>query len=270
MFYDPMIAKLVTWGETRDEAADLQIAALDAFEIEGLGHNIDFVSAIMQHPRFRAGELTTGFIAEEYPEGFAGAPADEERLRVIAAIAGAWRSPKWGTRGGLRGSSTGRRRSLRDWIVRLDGHDFRVTLGDGHAMVDQHRIEGTCDWMPECGRPPPAGTARRSGSWSSGRGSTGGSPPTAARSARAPCPPGSRRSPRGCRRKVPPDLSRLLLSPMPGAARAAARARGRHGRARPAAGDGRGDEDGEHPARAARGTVKAVTATEGMTLAAMR
>jgi propionyl-CoA carboxylase alpha chain len=70
MFYDPMIAKLITWGETRDEAADKQIAALDRFEIEGLGHNIDFVSAIMQHPRFRSGELTTGFIAEEYPDGF--------------------------------------------------------------------------------------------------------------------------------------------------------------------------------------------------------
>src|SRR3546814_18957327 len=61
IFYDPMIAKLVTWGAARDEAADLQIAALDRFEIEGLGHNIDFVSAIMQHPRFRSGELTTGF-----------------------------------------------------------------------------------------------------------------------------------------------------------------------------------------------------------------
>ena len=58
IFYDPMIAKLITWAPTRDQAADLQIAALDAFEIEGLGHNIDFVSAIMQHPRFRSGALT--------------------------------------------------------------------------------------------------------------------------------------------------------------------------------------------------------------------
>ena len=87
MFYDPMIAKLITWGKTRDIAADLQVAALDRFEIEGPGHNIDFLSALMQHPRFRSGELTTGFIAEEYPEGFHGAPADEERLRAIAAIA---------------------------------------------------------------------------------------------------------------------------------------------------------------------------------------
>ncbi len=87
MFYDPMIAKLVTWGQTRDEAADKQIAALDLFEIEGLGHNIDFVSAIMQHPRFRSGNLTTGFIAEEYPDGFHGAPASSELLRSLAAIA---------------------------------------------------------------------------------------------------------------------------------------------------------------------------------------
>ena len=88
MFYDPMIAKLITWGQTRDEAADLQIAALDRFEIEGLGHNIDFVSAIMQHPRFRSGELTTGFIAEEYPDGFQGAASSPELVKSLAAIAG--------------------------------------------------------------------------------------------------------------------------------------------------------------------------------------
>src|SRR3546814_5470791 len=83
-----MISRRVTWGATRDEAADLQIAALDRFEIEGLGHNIDFVSAIMQHPRFRSGELTTGFIAEEYPEGFHGADTDEHVIRALVAIAG--------------------------------------------------------------------------------------------------------------------------------------------------------------------------------------
>ncbi|MEE9433925.1 MAG: acetyl/propionyl/methylcrotonyl-CoA carboxylase subunit alpha [Sphingorhabdus sp.] len=86
-FYDPMIAKLVTWGETRDEAADKQVAALDRFEIEGPGHNIDFLSAIMQHKRFRSGELSTGFIADEYPEGFEGAPASDALLRRLAAIA---------------------------------------------------------------------------------------------------------------------------------------------------------------------------------------
>ncbi len=87
MFYDPMIAKLVTWADTRDRAADLQVAALDAFRIEGLGHNVDFLSAIMQHPRFRSGELTTGFIAEEYPDGFTGAAVANATHRHLAAIA---------------------------------------------------------------------------------------------------------------------------------------------------------------------------------------
>src|SRR5690606_11338047 len=87
IWYDPMIAKLITHGATRDAAADLQVDALDRFEIVGPGHNIDFLSALMQHPRFRAGQLTTGFIAEEYPDGFAGAPADAALLAQLAAIA---------------------------------------------------------------------------------------------------------------------------------------------------------------------------------------
>jgi propionyl-CoA carboxylase alpha chain len=91
MFYDPMIAKLITHGDTREAAIDRQIEALDAFLIDGIGHNVDFLSALMQHPRFRAGNITTGFIAEEYPEGFAGAPADETLigdLAIVAALAG--------------------------------------------------------------------------------------------------------------------------------------------------------------------------------------
>src|SRR6195952_1107000 len=87
IFYDPMIAKLITYGATREEAIDKQILALDQFELEGVGHNLDFLSAIMQHPRFRAGHLTTGFIAEEYPDGFHGAPASADLLRSLAAIA---------------------------------------------------------------------------------------------------------------------------------------------------------------------------------------
>ncbi|ALR21105.1 acetyl-CoA carboxylase biotin carboxylase subunit [Sphingobium baderi] len=86
MFYDPMIAKLITWAPTRLEAIDKQIAALDRFELEGPGHNIDFLSALMQHERFRSGDITTGFIAQEYPDGFTGAPASEELLRKLAAI----------------------------------------------------------------------------------------------------------------------------------------------------------------------------------------
>ncbi len=88
MFYDPMIAKLVTWAPTREAAIDAQVAALDAFEIDGIGHNVDFLSALMQHPRFREGDLTTDFIADEYPDGFEGAPADAQLIADLAAIAG--------------------------------------------------------------------------------------------------------------------------------------------------------------------------------------
>src|SRR4029450_6132246 len=87
MFYDPMIAKLITWAPTREAAAEAAVEALDAFQIDGVSDNVDFLSALLQHPRFRAGNLTTGFIAEEYPEGFHGAPADEQLLNDLAALA---------------------------------------------------------------------------------------------------------------------------------------------------------------------------------------
>jgi propionyl-CoA carboxylase alpha chain len=88
MFYDPMIAKLVTWAPTREVAIDAQADALDQFVIDGISDNVDFLSALMQHPRFRSGDITTGFIAEEYPEGFEGAPADAQLLADLAVIAG--------------------------------------------------------------------------------------------------------------------------------------------------------------------------------------
>ncbi len=73
MFYDPMIAKLCTWGPTRADAIEEMRLALDTFEVEGIGHNLPFVGAVMDHPRFIAGDMTTAFIAEEYPDGFQGA-----------------------------------------------------------------------------------------------------------------------------------------------------------------------------------------------------
>lgn len=72
MYYDPMIAKLCSWAKDRETAIDAMGQALDRFEVEGIGHNLPFLSAVMQHERFRAGRLTTGFIAEEFPEGFSG------------------------------------------------------------------------------------------------------------------------------------------------------------------------------------------------------
>src|SRR3546814_18542425 len=82
-----MIAKLITWAETREAAIDRQIDALDNYELKGLGHNIDFLSAVMQHPRFRSGEITNGFIDEEYPDGFQGVPASDEMKCDLADVA---------------------------------------------------------------------------------------------------------------------------------------------------------------------------------------
>lgn len=87
IFYDPMIAKLVTHGPTRRKAIEAQADALDAFAIEGIGHNIPFLSALMSHPRWQEGYLSTGFIAEEYPSGFHATPAEGEIAKVLCAVA---------------------------------------------------------------------------------------------------------------------------------------------------------------------------------------
>src|SRR5690606_3349748 len=89
LYYDPMIAKLVTHAPTREAAIGAQADALDAFTIEGIRHNIPFLSALMAHPRWKSGKLSTGFIAEEFPEGFHPQAPDGERAEVIAAVAAA-------------------------------------------------------------------------------------------------------------------------------------------------------------------------------------
>ncbi len=87
MYYDPMIAKLVTHAPTREAAIDLQAEALDAFYIDGIQHNIPFLSALMQHPRWRSGKISTGFIKEEFPDGFAPRVPAGDELKVLAAVA---------------------------------------------------------------------------------------------------------------------------------------------------------------------------------------
>ena len=148
IFYDPMIAKLVTWGESRDTAADLQIEALDRFVIDGPGHNIHFLSAIMQHPRFRSGELTTGFIAEEWPEGFQGASTSEEMLRQVAALMAGAEFTYEARSARVSGQLDGAKVPPSEWAVLMDGRRFDVTLAVGGAHVDGHWLEGTWDWQP--------------------------------------------------------------------------------------------------------------------------
>jgi len=148
MFYDPMIAKLITWGKTRDEAADKQIAALDAFEIEGLGHNIDFVNAIMQHPRFRSGELTTGFIAEEYPDGFTGAATSEELKAKLAAVAGFIAAARADRARNVDGQLANHLAPPAQWTVKLGGSTFAVELGEEEVTVDGKVLDLAMEYTP--------------------------------------------------------------------------------------------------------------------------
>jgi propionyl-CoA carboxylase alpha chain len=148
MFYDPMIAKLVTWGKTRDEAADKQIVALDAFEIEGLGHNIDFVNAIMQHPRFRSGELTTGFIAEEYPEGFHGAPPSAELAKSLAAIAAFLSTARSDRARRVDGQLGDELDPPSEWTVRVAGTDHQVELSEETITVDGEEFDLALEYTP--------------------------------------------------------------------------------------------------------------------------
>ncbi|MBO9499735.1 MAG: acetyl/propionyl/methylcrotonyl-CoA carboxylase subunit alpha [Novosphingobium sp.] len=214
--YDPMIAKLVTWGETRDAAADLQVAALDDFVIEGLGHNLHFLSALMQHPRFRSGNLTTGFIAEEYPDGFHGAPASEDTLRAIAAVAAGIEVSERARDGRTSGKLDGTPPLGSDWVVRMGGRVFAVTLGEGHALVDGHTVEGTCDWRPGDRTASATGNGltlglqvKRDGvHW---RIATRGAEHRVLVLPARIAPLAERMI-----EKPPPDLSRLLICPMPG------------------------------------------------------
>ena len=89
IFYDPMIAKLVTHAPSRAAAIEAQSTALDAFYVDGIRHNIPFLSALMHHPRWREGKLSTGFIAEEFPTGFAARRPQGEVARRLAAVGAA-------------------------------------------------------------------------------------------------------------------------------------------------------------------------------------
>ena len=217
MFYDPMIAKLITWAPTREAAIDAQIAALDAFEIEGPGNNIDFLSALMQHPRFRSGNITTGFIAEEYPDGFHGAPADADLKQTLAAVA-AFAATAHADRARRIDGQLGRTlRPPADWVATIDKQEYRVSVStDGIAVND--------DWLDLALEYTPGDRIVQVDSEELGDLSI----------RLAPVPGGFRLTTRGASHgvrvlparfagltqhlieKIPPDLSKFLVSPMPG------------------------------------------------------
>ncbi len=215
MFYDPMIAKLITHGKTREEAIDKQIAALDAFEIEGPGTNLDFVSALMQHPRFRSGNITTGFIAEEYPEGFHGAPASDALVRALAGVA-AYAGVAWAERARhVDGQLGAPLDAPRDWVVRIDKKDHTVTVDGDDVTVDGKPFDGMIDYAPgdriatvEGAAPLTVKIARtRTGFTLNTRGASHKVRVLPARIA-----PYAKH----LLEKIPPDLSKFLIAPMPG------------------------------------------------------
>ena len=148
MFYDPMIAKLITWAPTRLGAIDKQIEALDKFEIEGPGHNIDFVSALMQHERFRSGNITTGFIAEEYPEGFTGAPASPELLQRLSAI-GAFAAMAQADRARRIDGQLGKKlKAPTTWQVKIGDAIHDVVIKGDDVTVDGEAMDMSLEYTP--------------------------------------------------------------------------------------------------------------------------
>ncbi len=220
--YDPMIAKLCSWGADRDAALARMREALDAFEIEGIGHNLPFLAAVMDHPRFVSGEITTAFIEEEYPEGFRGVELPEDALRRVAAAAAAMFRVAEIRRARISGRMDNHERRVgSDWVVALGGAEFAVTIaadpqGADVRFEDGEAMRVVSDWVPgqRLARLDVAGTAvvlkvdkitqgfrlRFRGAELRVRLRT----PRQAELARL------------MPEKLPPDTSRLLMCPMPG------------------------------------------------------
>ena len=222
MFYDPMIAKLCTWAPTRTGAIDEMRIALDTFEVEGIGHNLPFVGAVMDHPRFISGNITTAFIAEEYPEGFQGATLDEGTLRRVAAAAAAMNRVAEIRRTKVSGTMDNHERRVGDdWVVTLQSAEHSVKIAADHDGSSVHFADGVVlrvasDWTPGQplaklmvdGTPLVMKVAKISGGFR-----------LRLRGADVKC---HVRTPRQAElaklmlEKTPPDTSKYLLCPMPG------------------------------------------------------
>ena len=222
MYYDPMIAKLCTWAPSREEAIEHMRNALDSFEIEGIGHNLPFLSAVMDHPKFISGDMTTAFIAEEYPDGFEGVNLPESTLRRIAAASAAMHRVAEIRRTKVSGRMDNHERRVGDdWVVSLQGESFPVTIAadhDGSTVTfgdgTRHRVTG--NWTPGMslaemtvdGEPLVLKVGKVSGGFRiRNRGADlkvhVRTPRQAELAALMP-------------EKLPPDTSKLLLCPMPG------------------------------------------------------
>jgi len=149
IYYDPMIAKLVTHAPSRDKAIATMAAALDHFRIDGVSHNIDFLAAIMGHKRFIDGALTTGFIDEEYPQHFAGAPISAAQTKTLAAI-GFFMQHKLLTRAThINGKSAPRAKQMPPMLyVQIGETLFEASHIEGGVLLDKKPIMIASDWQP--------------------------------------------------------------------------------------------------------------------------
>ena len=221
MFYDPMIAKLCTHAPTREAAIDAMSEALDEFRIEGINHNIAFLTAIMHHGRFRDGRLSTGFIAEEYPDGFHGRALDDADRRRFAAAAAVAKLGRTARAGAISGRLNGAPPFPDRFVVTLGEEHVEIdnaylTTGRLHAKIDGAEYEAGVRWHPgdavmylgEASGECAIQISRVAGGY---RLSQGGIQVVA-----------SARSPRAAElaalmpKKLPPDTSKMLLCPMPG------------------------------------------------------
>jgi propionyl-CoA carboxylase alpha chain len=221
MFYDPLIAKLVTYGADRGQAIARMRAALDEFYVRGVSHNIGFLSALLAHPRFVAGDITTGFIAEEYSDGFRPADVPHDDPHLLAAAASFVHQRTVEREASISGQLPGNGRPMaRRWVAILGGARYEATLqpaADGFDIAIGGRAYAIrSNWQP--GGPLLRGTLNgKPVSFQVERLALGYrlihggaqadikvlSPAAAELHALMPV-------------KLPPDLSKYLLSPMPG------------------------------------------------------
>lgn len=153
IFYDPMIAKLVTYGVTRDVALDTQAIALDNFYVGGIRDNIAFCGAVIDQERFRSGDITTAYIADEFPEGFKGVEASDWQTKAMICVAAFINS--FETRRALKISGRiSEQKSLRkEWIVIIDKvhHKVSIDLEENVASISIGRrspLKLVSEWVP--------------------------------------------------------------------------------------------------------------------------
>ena len=128
MFYDPMIAKLITYGNTRDEAIQYMLRAIDQYVITGVSHNLNFLSSIMQNTTFQSGYTTTNFIADEYQDGFKGESGTEHETQIIACVLACYHTDQ------LKRIKTNRM-IKNQWTVKINEQQIPVSTEDKDTLM---------------------------------------------------------------------------------------------------------------------------------------